>query len=345
MGLMKMFFRFPREIGFPKRYLVKSLDEFKKLIAENIAKLDIYTTVYSFEKLDGNKPDYGSAVIDKIFFDFDEDDSFDNVKELHKKLKNLDLLHTIFFSGGGFHVYVFVKLDNSLPSDKKSLAITKIAKLLAKGYDEVCTGDLARLTRLPNTFNFKRKRFCVPVSEEDLNLGLDFIKAKAKAQQPSFYFYGNKILNLNNLANSYNSEEQKISSLNSSQTIHNINIFELPPFLAKILEEHKKCWVKATGWRDRYLIILWLRELGFNKLDVKNFLAKNLTPDEYNHAIFEEKQVDYIFSEARQIGEKAYIFPSPEVLASWGYNLTQKDIAMVNSFYLRVKNLKRVCYE
>jgi hypothetical protein len=344
MGLMKMFFKFPREIGFPKRHLVKSLDEFKKLIAENITKLDIYTTVYAFERLDGFKPDYGSAIIDKIFFDFDGDESFENVKSLHEKLKSLDLLHTIFFSGGGFHTYVFVKLDNSLSPDKKSLAIIKIAKKLAKGYDEVCTGDLARLARLPNTFNFKRKRFCIPVSEEDLNKGLDFIKAKAKQQQPNFYFYGNKILNLNNLVNNYN-EEQKISYINSSQTIHNINIFELPPFLIKILEEHKKGWVKSTGWRDRYLIILWLRELGFNKLDVKSFLAKNLTPDEYNHAVFEEKQVDYIFSDHRQFGEKAYIFPSPEVLRNWGYNLTQKDIDMVNSLYLRVKNLKMICYE
>jgi hypothetical protein len=335
---MKMFFEFPREIGFPKRFLVRSLDEFKQLINQFLNKTDLYTSVYSFEKVDGLKPIYSTAKVDKVFFDFDGAESFNDFKSLHEKLMKFGILHTMFFSGGGFHMYVFVKMNNNFSEEEKKRVLTKISNILAKGFDEVCSGDLARLTRIPNTFNFKRKRFCIPISSDDLKTDFDEIQKKAKTQQSKFYFYGNKVLNLDGIVERVPIQIFNSNFINGNHLL-NDGFAQLPPFLTKILDEHSSLWRKEKGWIDRYLIILWLREIGWSKHDVIEFLERKMTPNEFSHCIFEERQVDYIFSKRRMFGETAYFFPNVEILREWNYELSPKDEEMVNNLYVRAKEL------
>src|SRR3990167_10955340 len=110
-----MFDIFPREIATPKRRIVFNWKEMKDVIDKYNGKMSLYTTVYSFDKID-KKDKYGkifylgvpsTAVIDKLFFDFDKSDCYEKMLKFHLYLKKLDIMHCINFSGKGFHVYIF----------------------------------------------------------------------------------------------------------------------------------------------------------------------------------------------------------------------------------------------
>ena len=66
--------QFPREICNPKRFVAKNKQQFFDFINANNGTSDLYTNVYNFTEF--RKPSifpiYESALIDRIYFDFDQ---------------------------------------------------------------------------------------------------------------------------------------------------------------------------------------------------------------------------------------------------------------------------------
>lgn len=105
-----MFNSFPRECG-PPRQLMRNMKEFLDYVnIYNGKKKAVYTSIYTFQQVnENNKPNYDTAEIDKIFFDFD-DKSCESWKEcnvLHEHLLKENIKHVIVMSGRGYHLYIF----------------------------------------------------------------------------------------------------------------------------------------------------------------------------------------------------------------------------------------------
>lgn len=175
-----LFNEFPREFG-KRRTLVKNKDELYHMIRRYNGMIDCYTGVYSRRE---------NPTIDKLFFDFDSEDCLVKVKKFHNFLVENSYKHCMFFSGGGFHVYVFVNKDSNLKFPKNAIRNAQLDLIkrsgleVGKDVDSHVIGDVRRITRIPNTFNIKpnRKRFCIPVSEETLEIGMNKIRKLARVQ-------------------------------------------------------------------------------------------------------------------------------------------------------------------
>ena len=184
---MNFYSKFPREIGSHRQAKVRSVNEMVKYINQWNGKMELYTSVYPFERWNGNRPIYESAVVDRIYWDIDPYDNTNKKKvylgdPAERALKHSDTLiddnikHTIIVSGSGLNVYAFTD-DFPLAPNRKKPSIHTIAKYYnnksgAKS-DTKVMGDVARISRIPGTRNMKFKgknsrRFCVFISRDDL---------------------------------------------------------------------------------------------------------------------------------------------------------------------------------
>jgi hypothetical protein len=327
VGVIEMFNKFPREFANPKRRLVFSKEEFYSLINKFLPYTNLYTSVYSFKQIDSekNQPIYDSAEIDKIFVDVDEPSEWEAIKHYHNLLTEQNILHTLVFSGKGFHIYVFCKLsDEDVQGWVKKEAIRNFITSTFKKlkYDEVVVGDLARITRIPNTFNFRRKRWCIPLSSKFLELSYDEICKKAEKQNLEWDFFGKKkiVLKVEEIKN----EVKKFNEVDI-EDVKKILITEpiFPPFLKKIIDKKKYFWDRSGGWKERYLIILWLKEIGFTFKECVAYLKSILTKPEFVHCVFEEKQPQYLYS--KEFTKNPYHFPKIEKLKEYGFKIEKED--------------------
>ncbi len=301
-----------------------------------------------------NKPIYDSAFVDKIFVDIDEPSEWEKVKLINKNLIENNILHTIVFSGKGFHIYIFVnEVDGGVAGWVKKEAIVRwVDENLVKKYDlkvdRVVIGDLARITRIPNTFNFKRGRFCVPLTSKQMNMSYEEICNFAKKQNFEWEFFGRNLvsLNVNNVKREIREFDRNVNLDELENKYKNwLNVItskiEWPPFLQKIIEKHKKYWDRAEGWRDRFLIIVWLKENGVSYEECILILKNILTREEFVHCVFEEQQPYHIYK--RDLTKDPYFFPTIQQLKNY-YDLTEEDINFLLShpLYLSEEDLDKL---
>lgn len=153
---------------------------------------DCFISIYKFTMRHGVKL-FGdaveeSAIVDKIFFDFDVEWGHELMQSLHDFFQKNNILHRVNFSGKhedekamGFHVYCFVKGGIRYPKQAVSGFQRKIDKWLVKTIvekhgkaakekmmreyrtgvphviDPTIIGDLVRIARVPNTWNPTQK--------------------------------------------------------------------------------------------------------------------------------------------------------------------------------------------
>jgi len=340
-----MFNKFPREFANPKRRLVYSEEEFYELIRKFLPFTNIYTSVYSFKIIDKekSKPNYDSAEVDKIFIDVDEPSEWEKIKYYHQLLKEQNILHTIVFSGKGFHIYIFAKLSNDNVQGwiKKEAIRNFVFKYFNDlKYDRVVIGDLARITRVPNTFNFKRKRWCVPLTSKQLSMSYDEVSEFAKSQNYEWEFFGKKriVLDVKDVERGI----RRFSEVDENN-LRKIILTEpvLPPFLRKIVERKKLYWNRETGWKERFFLILWLKEIGFTFNECLAYLKNVLTPAEFAHCVYEEKQPQYIYQ--KEFTNDPYHFPNLEVLRQY-FDISKEDEEFFQKYklYLDEEDLVKI---
>ena len=177
-----------------KRKIVFSRTEYIEFINAQNNKTNVYTTVYDFERFFETAKDDSSVILDRVFLDFDAHD--DSINDAWRDLKIVmhlvyekDYEHTLFFSGRGFHLFLFGEVAENMRSiqfffrDIKKYLISEVGKNITLD-DRV--GQITRLRRIPNTVNMSSSDengnpyFCIPLLKEDLDSDIESILTLAK---------------------------------------------------------------------------------------------------------------------------------------------------------------------
>jgi hypothetical protein len=279
------------EIGLPRKTFTSKEEALKFINLYNGKKKALFQSVYNFKEMENNKPKYDTAIIDKLFFDFDANsDCWNECNKLHQHLKQENIQHFIIWSGRGYHLFI-----NSIPLQSKNCKsviynsqIHFIKKLDLK-CDMQVIGDHSRLRRIPNSWHPKAQLFCIYLSEEDFLKGLEYCKEKAKKQNFKKEIIGEKLFDLK----PFDYESEKYSSPVPEfdfESSENANYLQnCPDKIKQLLAK------KDLGWKERYLVILYFKERGFTRKEVLQILKNHLSERKFKHCIYEERQLQYLF--------------------------------------------------
>lgn len=312
---------FPRQIAYPHRKTVDQ-EEFYSTINRLNGKVRIFSSIYNFTA--NPAFDKINLDLDKIFFDFDGEDALKNAKFLAFHLAKMDLKHLIFFSGGGFHIYLFTTGYDRLKNKKACL--TNVHRYFINEYkvdvDKAIIGDIARVATIANTWNTKRHRYCIPISITDMSEGYEHISEMAKKQRFEFEPYGTKLFDVSSFDGSedFGYAEVKVSEEIKEQIDADKILSKLPPCLATMLANANSG--NRVGWRGRFLILVYLRDSGTLYGNACDLITKYLKHSkagivESDHCLRDEQQ-------ARRVYERdETMFPSCEQIKREGICTTR----------------------
>lgn len=223
---------FPREVldvdsdgnrGF--RRLVRDEQELSRYWEGKNGSGNVYMTAYGYRATTPPKHhrvDYNTPVIRHFVMDFDCQDfkkrskvdfSFvqSQVVRLHKHLLLNNWKHFVWFSGGGYHIYIpieTVKGESFLPSSGLDVSRIKQAgkELLLRWHKELdlpssdptVAFDTAGMIRIPNSYNMKRGCWSIPLEHEEILEISDINDMIELAQEPrtGYISHGDKTIQL-----------------------------------------------------------------------------------------------------------------------------------------------------
>lgn len=203
------------------RWLVHNWDDLERYWRNKNGRGDAYFTTYGFRQTQPPKHHravHNSAIVGHFVMDFDCKDfkrngmpvdfSFmqEQVRRLHKHLLLNDYQHYVWFSGGGFHIWVPIS-ETHLPTDGVDATRIKRAgrELMTKWYNELdlsCNDptvafDLAGMIRIPNSYNYRRGCWSTPLtSDEIMQLDEEDLIELAQIARNGYIVHGSKKLEL-----------------------------------------------------------------------------------------------------------------------------------------------------
>lgn len=239
---------FPREVleisadgKHGGRYIVRNWPELEQYWKGKSGTGNAYHTAYGYRSTQAPKHhrvQYNSAIVKHFVMDFDCKDfrsggsgvefSFmqEQVKRLHKHLLTNDYQHYIWFTGGGFHIYIPFS-ETFLPTD--GLEVTRIknaGRTLMKNWhdalnlscnDPTVAFDLAGMIRIPNSYNAKRGCWMIPINNEELmTLAYEDLFELAQEYRSGYVVHGEKPLTLKlpeKRSNAFKRDRRKVSDL------------------------------------------------------------------------------------------------------------------------------------
>jgi len=329
-----LFGSYPREFGKNRTFLKTREDAIKTINTMN-RKTNCWMTIHKIDK----QREYTSAIVEKLFFDLDGKNSLDKTKLFHEYLLKHDIQHVILYSGNGFHIYTMTSpasRNTGIKSIKRAvrnaqLSMIKDAKMTVGDPDECdfdshVIGDISRISRIPNTLNLSGKRYCVPLTQHDLQSTLQDIEKKAEKQSFQYDLFGNRLIDLQeydmeidglieSVDNIHISDTELSRILNDKSEIDCKKILDkLPPMINQLLVSG------ACGYRDRYLTILAFREIGVPIEITISICRRFWSTTKFNHAIVSEgNQFQYIYNRFN------LLFPNWNTLLSEGYSISEID--------------------
>ena len=155
-----------REFGIPARIArVYSAEEIEEITEKYNGKKSCYTSVYCFDNLKDieGKPNYDSAMLNGIWFDFDHNKDVSKcLKDIRKFLrqycKSRKIIPRIYLTGGkGFQMNIDFYSPLDLSDGQKRRALREYLTYLKTRYklstlDQACINNsVACLRRIPNT--------------------------------------------------------------------------------------------------------------------------------------------------------------------------------------------------
>jgi len=156
-----------REFGIPARIAkCYSVEELEKQVAKYNGKKNCYTSVYVFNdtaERELGKTNYESALLNTIWFDFDDKKEVDKcLKDIRKFIRRfcnpLKITPRIYLTGGkGFQMNIDFHSPVDLPEPIKRRAIQDYLKYLKKKYylntlDDICINNsISCMRRIVNT--------------------------------------------------------------------------------------------------------------------------------------------------------------------------------------------------
>ena len=211
MSGRNLFRHFPREVDMNTRKVVKNREGLQKFINAMNGKENITTTVYGFRELkpNGTRAEYITAVIPHFVVDMDrnraeeklgmtEDEAGDRCSQeawrLSMHLLENKIKHAIWFTGGGFHIWVMLDKEYALPPKEANELLFSGRTLINKWVrdmdlvtlDPVVSFRPDRHIRIPNSFNFKRNLWTIPLFPGSLGDKWSFYEQMA--QEPKLVF-------------------------------------------------------------------------------------------------------------------------------------------------------------
>lgn len=290
------------QLGFPSRYTLEDNEEGNAEAARLVKQFNGLTKVFrSIYNYDG-VPCADTAVIDKIFFDFDYDEDQPNkaqkdLQKLHNFLKQEEYAHSIYFSGMGFHLFLETEVKKAREFMSPALVVRGVHKHICATVgiepDEK-TKDLMRFARLPGTKNLKSKFFCIPLSEEMIHWSREEIMNRAKEQHFEDFRINGKPYCLDD----FDVEKTTVKYAEPVGNIEDIQdeILEDMPYCVRNLLLGDYC-----GWTGRRVVITAMKEKAYTREETVSVLEKYLSSNrhkldgnEYEHCM-KENQVDYLF--------------------------------------------------
>jgi hypothetical protein len=195
---------FPRIMGNPHtQEIVRTAKERDEYIELWKNTHPIYISVYPFSHIftDNITKTHLSARVRYLAFDFDESNAYSEMIRMHNMLMHQNIIHRIHLSGRGFHVFVWIKNNLKYPkvamanywdyvsdySKKKYKNPFKPSKTYNSPRLTVCRstrGDLGRIIRYPNTFNFGANCFCIVIDDYILNNYTSLLQIQNFAKKP-----------------------------------------------------------------------------------------------------------------------------------------------------------------
>ena len=312
-----------KDVAFPHRIICKNEKEFYEAINKyNGAKERIYFSIYDCNEY----RNFGMANVHVIAFDLDSDNCLENLKKMWHYCKEKNYKSLFLFSTKGFWCYIFTKNYQLLKNRKAALGYAgkHIAKEvgLTIGDPKTCDldfhiiGEIKRIARLPNGYDVGRKRYCIPITIEDLEKGYGWICEKSKKQCFDFTYYNDGLFDISKFDKP---EEQKvdIEYLQTEIEVDNDMINSFLPCVKNCiantpLKSHNMFWVWTT---------IYMKEMGFGvnaiKKMIKPFLEKHPRSDhrgkdDFDHYINYDHLPESIF-------DTEYFFPKCDVLIEAGY--------------------------
>lgn len=293
-----MFGDMPREIGTPYRRITMSLDSMLQCIMRLNGKSNLYTSLYAFKKINGDgRPNYDTAVINKILFDFDGvEQGQEEMLNFHIAMERENIMHTIDWSGGGAHGYVFcTPYIAEHPSGCIAHMQDYIAEIAGISYDPAVRGRPSQIVRFPGTLNIKRRIFCIPLIHEQIH---DFNMSMAlnpKGQMAEII--EGELLTPKDYDTPLPGDSL---SLSIGDQIYEAPIDDIEidrACIQKFLDE------KEVGNQRRFWWYLHLKDKKFTFDESIAISRKYFGENEFEHSIEE--------GQARKIFESGYIFPPP----------------------------------
>ncbi len=250
-----------KDFATPTRINRISFDEeLLNLVNLYNGRTNVYMSLYwySVESTDEYNNEIRQAHIDKIFFDIDGD--LESARKLAKYLLEKDFKFRMFHSGNGYHFYVF----STGEGNASNLRIAQLAILQEAGAsaDMHVIGDVQRVSRVPNTYNFKSQSFCVPLSIEDLGTE----RERGVTQRFEKIAYGTKLLDLL----SYTEEHYNYLKPEIVPNLHISGDILLIPCMKNIIS------TLNPRHDQRFLLAVYLSFAVRNGKDIYNFNSKDI---------------------------------------------------------------------
>lgn len=171
-----------------KRKVVLSRNEYAEFVNAQNNRTNVYTTVYDFEHFSETAKVDSSVILDRIFLDFDGHDNdleyaWRDLKVVMNMVLEKNWKYTCFFSGRGFHLFLFGKPADNIRSIQTFFREIKShlkAKVSGKTTLDDRVGQSTRLRRVPNTVNmssnyFGNPLYCIPLKHTDLHMSIETI--------------------------------------------------------------------------------------------------------------------------------------------------------------------------
>lgn len=138
----------------------------------------------------GDFNDKASISLATIYLDFDSELdpglAIADAARAYDWMEGSGIIPRIYFSGKkGCGLYIDCQ-EPSIPYDeslKKAVLTSMVQSIQNKGFgtlDVSASGDLKRISKLPNTLHPGSGLYCIPLKREDLSRGLDHIRSLAK---------------------------------------------------------------------------------------------------------------------------------------------------------------------
>ena len=162
---------FPRQIGL-QRQTIYDRDSYNKYIQTLNGKASLYTSLYHFEETKtgeygGAYVDVESVVMDRAWWDFDTTEEHDiiqvkkDVAVLLNRLSDESDIR-IVATGRGFHIHQF--FEKPVKGTAIQRHIDRYQRQMGVGLATLDgVGHPQKLTRIPDTYNPKRNRWCVNI--------------------------------------------------------------------------------------------------------------------------------------------------------------------------------------